>query len=1125
MSPRGAARTKEWPTRLSGARCPPVPPRQQINRPRLFAEILAAVALTAGAVVLLRPMLESRLSGVFGEAVKVAFFSLMAGSLIFWRCLSALRKASPDSPESPAITQSGTWVLVGIALAGGLGLTAVGVYQAREHYETEARLRFDRLAERLSNEVQRRMNQSVYGLKGARGMYAASKSVERLEFRAYVESRDLAREFPGALGFGFIQRVPRAELEKFIAAERADDAPDFQVTTSGEALDLYVTKFIEPLARNREAWGFDTGSDPVRRASIEEAVRSGEPTLTARVRLPQDPQRRVGFLYLVPIYRNGAHPTTPAEREADLTGLVFSPIVIDDVFKALTSGADELLDVEVFEGTEPTAANLLFATNLRAATGPVKNGRVFEGRMFKKDTTIVIGGRTWTLVAGATRLFEEGVGGQMPLLIGLGGTLVSALLAGVMFSLGQSRSRALGLANHMTSNLRASEQRLSALTAQAPGTIFQFEVAPDGRRSFAFLSEGYRELFGREPADALARPAILFAAVAQEDQRKVRASLEQAISLTLPWSDTFRIRAPNGKMRWIHARSSVGPRPDGTKVWFGMLTDVSEQQQARVAAEDLNHQLEAAIGEAKEAATRAEQANRAKSQFLATMSHEIRTPMNGVIGMTSLLLDTSLSPQQKEFTEIVRSSGESLLSLINDILDFSKIESGRMDLESVPFDVRDCVESALDLFAVRAAQKGIDLLYEVGDGVPQEIRGDTTRTRQILVNLIGNALKFTERGEVELTVRVGPPDSDPRELIFAVRDTGIGIPPEAQGRLFNSFTQVDASTTRKYGGTGLGLAISKRLAEIMGGRMWLESESGKGSTFFFTLRAEWIARAPRPFHAAERPRLRGKKLLVVDDSETSRRILSTLAEKWGMNAVVEAGGAEALARLRAGERFDFAVLDMQMPDLDGVMLATEIRRLPEGGNFPILLLSSIGRHPDAEHVGLFAATLSKPAKPSQLFDAIAKIFGSTAPFPVAAKPVAPLAPGEVQPEHLLLAEDNPVNQKVALHMLARAGYRADTAANGLEVLGALERQHYDIVLMDVQMPEMDGLEATRRIRATQEPGKPVPWIIALTANAMEGDREICEQAGMNDYVTKPMKSSDLTTALLRARQALQKDRV
>ena len=801
------------------------------------------------------------------------------------------------------------------------------------------------MAERLGEEVRRRMNQSVYGLMGARGVYRASKSVERLEFRAYVDSRDLPREFPGLLGFGFMQRVLRVELPTFIAAERADEEPNFRVETSGNAPDLYVIKFIEPLATNRPALGFDAGSEPVRRAAIEQAIVTGEPTLTKHVVLPQD--KGVGFLYLVPIYRNGTDPKTPDERNAALQGFVYAPILIEKVFSGLMSGADEMLDVEVYEGDKQTRESLLFdADEILVAADEGEKPGTFGGRMFNKSMPILIGGREWVLVMTSTRKYERSIEHQIPVLIGAGGGLVSLLLAGIVFSLGLSRSRALGLAEKMTVSLRQSEtesrrlamvasrtsnaviisdaegriqwvndgftritgytlpevqgrkpgtllqgplsdpvalaemrrgvaartgfnveiinyhkaghhywlaievqplrddegnvtgfmaiesdiserktgeqkllkneQRLTELTAQAPGVIFQFEVAPNGQRSFAFLSAGYRTLFGRDPADALRRAAVLFATVHPDDRRAVRASLDEAIGQGTAWVHTFRINTPDGIMRWINARSSAFRQPDGTLTWFGVLADITEQQQARFVAEDLNAKLGVAIAQAQEAAEKAEKASLAKSQFLATMSHEIRTPMNGVIGMTSLLLDTPLTPQQREFTEIVRSSGETLLSLINDILDFSKIESGKMDLESEPFNLTECVESVLDLLAPRAAEKGLDLLYEIAADVPREVRGDITRVRQILVNLVGNALKFTERGEVEIMVQVGPGETDPREIWFGVRDTGIGISPEGQERLFKSFTQVDASTTRKYGGTGLGLAISKRLAEMMG---------------------------------------------------------------------------------------------------------------------------------------------------------------------------------------------------------------------------------------------------------------------------------------------------------------------
>jgi PAS domain S-box-containing protein len=644
--------------------------------------------------------------------------------------------------------------------------------------------------------------------------------------------------------------------------------------------------------------------------------------------------------------------------------------------------------------------------------------------------------------------------------------------------------------------LRISEQRFRELYDDAP--VGYHEIDRDGiltrvnRTEQVILGYPEEEMLGRPVWDFLENPEFSRIAVG----RKVSGG-ELPIE---PYERVFRCKDGTLIPVLVEDRLQVDAAGGVTGI-RSTMQDITERKRSEEALRRYADQLSLA----KDAA---EEAGRVKASFLAAMSHEIRTPMNGVIGMTSLLLETGLNEEQREYAETIRNSGESLLAILNEILDFSKVESGRIDLEHEPFSPLSCIEEVLDLFAGKAGEKNIELIGSVDPGVPEVLMGDASRIRQVLANLVGNAIKFTERGEVLVTAISRVVADGVTELLVAVKDTGVGIPEAALERLFQPFSQADSSVTRKYGGTGLGLAISKRLVELMGGRIWVESKPGEGAMFFFSFRASKPEIPVQIRTSTERP-LTGMKVLILDDNATVLSLLQRVCEAEGMSVRAFADPLQALSHIESGAVFDVALVDGSMPGMTGPAFARRVRALDSCPPLPMILMAAGGGIGRDEVASLFVGQALKPLKQAQVLKLIRTAPGGAAPPPRrTATAVLDRSLATRLPLRILIAEDNPVNQALALAVLRKMGYRADVAADGQETIDALERQVYDLILMDVQMPVMDGLEATRRIRARYT-GEDRPHIVALTANVMAGDREACFAAGMDDFLSKPIRLEEV----------------
>jgi len=1363
----------------------------------------------------------------------------------------------------------------------GFVLTFWAVRENQATNRTTVEQKFAQSVRQLERDIQTQFDRSLFALRSARGLYSASDKVSRAEFRAFFASRDLATEFPGIRGFGYIQRVPREQLEGFVRRARLDDAPDFEVKTSGEAPELFVITFVEPARNNLAAVGLDIGAESVRRSALELAANSGEATLTASITLVQDGQGRPGFLYLLPLYGKGKAVDTPRQRRQAIEGFLYAPIVLEEFIAGTASTHSQLIDFEIFEGADEARQVLLFDVDRAAEpiTGTIPPDH-HAGREFQSRRQFSVGGQMLTLHASSTAMLDATLDRHTPVVIGVGGLLLSLALASTFWLALMGRSRALALARGMTTELdrmakvathtsnsvlvtdqdlrivwindsfiRLTGHSREEAIGKTPGELLnneqtdlaevrrmnealrrgesvrmqlqnksksgrnywvETEMQPlrDAQGNFAGYVSIETDITAKRQADEQLKAALRlsdglmrtidhYAIVSETDaagtitrvnegfcrisgysaDELVGASHNvvnsgvhppsfwaeawQAISSNQPWRGEVCNLTKDGRFYWVDSmiapladehgviekyvsirmditerkkleqeisernqllqnillnipvglsvmdrnlnlvadnplfrklldfpdslfagpvttfesiirfnalRGEYGPgdpqaitaaiverarhaephqferhRPDGVTLEVrgapmpggGFVTSYSDiteikkseervRQQERLfrgAIDAINeafilfdpddrmvycnektrqlyprsadvivpgrsfeeilrigaqrgeypgavgreeewvaermaihragnanmvHQLADGrwlrsidrrladghsvgfridITELKNATEAAEQASRSKSQFLANMSHEIRTPMNAILGMLRLMQGTELTNRQLDYVSKTEGAAKSLLGLLNDILDFSKVEAGKMTLDPQPFRLDQLLRDLSVIYSANVGTKPVEVLFDIDPMVPKTLVGDAMRLQQVLINLGGNAIKFTQRGEVVLKIEVLERQGYEVLVRFAIRDSGIGIAPEHQARIFDGFSQAEASTTRRFGGTGLGLSISKRLIDLMGGQLQLDSVLGQGSNFHFTLRLPSVDLTSQELLAQAQSGASPLTALVVDDNPTARDVVAAMAESLGWHVDLAGSGAEAVALCEAKLRdgafpYQAVFIDWQMPGMDGWQTSQRIRDLSRGASAPIVVMvTAHGREMLAQRSEreqqLLDAFLVKPVTASMLLDAVA---GSKAGH------ASPALRRGAQPDattrrlagmRLLVVEDNLINQQVAQELLSAEGAQVELAANGQLGVEAVAKAQpaFDAVLMDIQMPVMDGYAATREIRHTLGLGE-LP-IIAMTANAMPADRVTCLDADMNEHVGKPFDLNALVAVLQR----------
>jgi len=1332
-----------------------------LNPIRLMAEMLLIFALAEGGVMLILPWLAPNASTVNGAFLDAGMVLMLTAPLVYWRVNVASKAVSRSFDIRQKFTSTGrpVFLLVATTQVTGLLITAVCVWWNSVSLDAQIKSRFDQGAERTQTEVVRRLNQSLYGLKGARGAIAANPKFKRAEFRAYVQSRELPVEFPGIRGFGFIEHVLRTNLDKFIAAERSDGAPDYQVRTSGAADDLFVVKYVEPLAPNRAALGFDLGQDPTRRAAVSYALMTGQPTLLAGIELLQDSKKSPGLLLFLPVYREGTNPQTVDERKRDLMGILYAPIVASELLGSVASVTDNLIDFELFDGAEADPNKLIFDADGTLSVAVA--GKVAPSRRYVKQQNFEVGSKVLTIRATSSTRFEAAQDRSSMVVIGAGGTLISLLITISTWLLASGRQRAQVLANSMTSELdrmaRVVQHTANAVTimdrdmritwvnkgfTQITGYTFEeardktpSELLTSGKSdgtSIQALIDGAiqgtpcrvelvnRAKDGREYwADTEVQPMrdqqgelIGFmeigtdVTVQKQTQRRLEVAMRESralldsleihaivsitdadgfiveandaflnisrysrdeligsnhnivnsgfhpqafwqefwrtISSGMPWRGEICNKAKDGTLYWVDSMIAPFVGDDGgIEKYISIRIDISARKQAekalslsnalmeetqsvaKVGGWELNlitgrlywtaetyrlhettpqefnptvdagvdyflpesrERIRKALDEAvtrgvgydleletlttkgrrmdvrttctatsedgkvvrlsgifqditerkqyerslQEARDKAEIATQSKGQFLANMSHEIRTPMNAVLGMLNLLLKTDLSQRQLDYVTKTDGAARSLLSLINDILDFSKAEAGKMELDLQPFSIEKMMRNLSVILSGNLSAMAVQILFDIDSKIPAVVLGDAMRLQQVLINLGGNAVKFTPQGEVVVALRLLEIREGNATIEFAVRDSGIGIAPENHHRIFTGFSQAEASTTRKFGGTGLGLAISQRFVELMGGKLKLDSAIGEGSVFSFCLSMPVVNETAAPHGDAVREARPPKRAWVVDDNAVAQKIAATAIKSWGwsVQCVPDSDSLMALLDAQATQQrqvatpVDVIYVARNLSGMDGLATVVAVRQWFARWQLtqPIIVLIAANRRDTLELLTpqeqrLLNSFLVKPVTPAMLLDATLR---DNVDDDIGVRKPSAASSRKLSGMHILVVEDNLLNQQIAEELLTAEGAKVSLAANGQlgvdAIQAATEQRQFDAVLMDIQMPVMDGYAATsivrERLKLTDLP------IIAMTANAMASDREACISAGMNEHIGKPFDMAKLTELLI-----------